>query len=109
MSVKTELRRLRPSSRCGAPTTRLTTCTVTSLMSSRMPWVQPLRMANASSAGTAVMRPNAVQFMASEMPLASSVAFIDGSTPATPANEWMRPRMVPRRPTSVATLPSMAR
>ena len=55
------------------------------------------------------MRPNAVQFMASEMPLASSVAFIDGSTPATPANEWMRPTMVPRRPTSVATLPSMAR
>ena len=30
--------------------------------------------------------------MASEMPFESIVAFIDGSTPATPANDLMRPR-----------------
>ena len=56
-----------------------------------------------------VPRPKAVQFMASEMPWASRVAFIDGSTPATPAKDLMRPVMVPRRPRSVARLPSMAR
>ena len=39
----------------------------------------------------------------------SSVAFWDGSTPATPANDLMRPVMVPRRPARVARFPSMAR
>ena len=37
------------------------------------------------------------------------VAFCDGSTPATPAKDLMRPVMVPRRPARVARLPSMAR
>ena len=47
--------------------------------------------------------------MASEIPFESIVAFIDGSTPATPANDLMRPVMVPSRPARVARLPSIAR
>ena len=50
-----------------------------------------------------------MQFIASEIPFESIVAFIEGSTPATPANDLMRPVMVPRRPASVARFPSMAR
>jgi hypothetical protein len=47
--------------------------------------------------------------MASEIPLESMVAFIEGSTPATAPNDLMRPVMVPRSPARVARFPSMAR
>ena len=47
--------------------------------------------------------------MEMEMPFDSRVAFCDGSTPATPANDLMRPVMVPSNPASVARLPSIAR
>ena len=56
-----------------------------------------------------VVRPKAVQFIASEIPFESRVAFCEGSTPATPAKALMRPVMVPRRPARVARLPSIAR
>ena len=41
--------------------------------------------------------------------LRQQVAFCDGSTPATPANDLIRPVMVPSRPARVARLPSIAR
>ncbi len=47
--------------------------------------------------------------MASEIDRDRMVALSDGLAVATAANALMRPEMVPRRPMSVATLPSMAR
>src|SRR5262245_797800 len=81
----------------------------TSAMSSSAFWVLPFRYAKAARPMMPVNNPKAVQFIASEMPFDSSVAFCDGSTPATPANDLMRPVMVPSRPASVARLPSIAR
>ncbi len=57
----------------------------------------------------AVRSPKAVQFMASEIDRDRMVALSEGLAVATAAKALMRPEMVPRRPISVATLPSMAR
>ena len=76
---------------------RFETFFLTSAMSSSAFWVRPFSQANAARPMMPVIRPKAVQFIASEMPFESRVAFCDGSTPATPANDLMRPVMVPEQ------------
>src|SRR6185436_1504034 len=83
-------------------TTKFTTCTVAALMSSSRVWVLPFSSAKPSSARIAAMRPNAVQFMASEMPLANMVAFEEASALATAPKAEIRPDTVPSRPESIA-------
>src|SRR6185312_8731525 len=61
-----------------------------------------------SSSGTAVIRPNAVQFIATEMLAESRFAFCAGSIVATAAKARMRPMTVPSRPRSVARLAKVA-
>jgi hypothetical protein len=53
--------------------------------------------------------PNAVQFRASEMPAASSVALLPASSPPTEPNDLIIPAMVPRRPAMTAKFESIAR
>ena len=55
---------------------------------------------------TAMVRPKAVLFMASEMPLESMICFISGLAAPSDLKVPMRPVMVPMRPTRVATLAS---
>src|SRR6476469_9133489 len=85
-------------------TIRFSTATDVSLMSLVRCWVRPIRMENMTSAGIAVMRPNAVQFIASEMPAARIVALSAGFTFATASKQLIRPDTVPRRPESIAAL-----
>jgi hypothetical protein len=73
------------------------------------PMVFDCRKACSTRIGTAVMSPKAVQFMASEMLADSRFALSAGFTVATAANAWIRPLTVPRSPSSVATLASVAR
>ncbi len=51
-----------------------------------------------TSSGTAVIRPNAVQFIATEMLADSRLAFSAGLTVATALNALMRPMTVPSSP-----------
>jgi len=67
------------------------------------------RSAWTNTIGTAVIRPKAVQFMASEMLADSRFAFSAGFTVATAANAWIRPLTVPSRPSSVARFAKVAR
>src|SRR5438046_10542041 len=62
-----------------------------------------------NSSGTAVMRPKAVQFIATEMLADSRLAFSAGLTVATAAKARIRPITVPRSPSSVARLAKVAR
>src|SRR5574341_2131036 len=55
---------------------------------------------------TAMVRPSAVLFIASEMPLESITCFISGLAAPREAKVWMRPQMVPTSPTRVAMLAS---
>src|SRR6185437_1715190 len=61
-----------------------------------------------NSSGTAVIRPKAVQFIATEMLADSRLAFSAGFTVATAANALMRPTTVPSSPSSVATFANVA-
>src|SRR5262249_30626570 len=54
-----------------------------------------------STSGTATIRPNAVQFIATEMLDESRLAFSAGFTVETAANALIRPMTVPSRPRSV--------
>src|SRR5690242_1485370 len=62
-----------------------------------------------NSVGTATMRPNAVQFSASAMPEARNAERCAGSAWPTALKEKMRPDTVPKSPSSVEALASMAR
>src|SRR5690606_4734087 len=92
-------------------TTRFSTWTDASLMSSSSVCVFPLSTAKPTSAVMAARRPNAVQFIASEIPSARMRAFWLGSTdsPPTAPNALMRPTMVPNRPLNIARLAKRAR
>src|SRR5262249_11714074 len=61
------------------------------------------------SSGTAVIRPKAVQFIATEMLADSGFAFWAGWRAATAANARIRPITVPSRPSSVARFAKVAR
>src|SRR6185437_2463967 len=67
------------------------------------------RKAWTNSSGTAVIRPNAVQFIATEMLADNRLAFSAGLMVATAANARMRPMTVPSRPSRVARLANVAR
>src|ERR1700724_2445321 len=62
-----------------------------------------------NSSGTAVIRPKAVQFIATEMLADSRLAFSAGLTVATAANAAIRPITVPSSPSNVARLAKVAR
>src|SRR6266702_2446459 len=68
-----------------------------------------VRRAWSSRSGIAVIRPNAVQFMASEMLAASRAAFSAGLAVATAAKAVIRPMMVPSSPKRVAIFERSAR
>src|SRR6185369_1032085 len=68
-----------------------------------------VKRAWSSSRGIAVIRPKAVQFMASEMLAASRAAFSAGLAVATAAKAVIRPMMVPSSPNRVAILERSAR
>ena len=53
--------------------------------------------------GMAAIKPNAVVFIACEIPADSKVAFIDASAFATASNELIKPKIVPNNPNNVAT------
>src|SRR5215471_6824078 len=76
---------------------------------SMRPVVLVCRYAWMNSSGTAVMRPNAVQFIATEMLADSRFAFSAGLIVATAANARIRPMTVPSRPSRVARLANVAR
>ena len=62
-----------------------------------------------SSNGTAVISPNAVQFIATEILADSRLAFSAGSvTVATAAKALIKPTTVPSRPSNVATFAKVA-
>src|SRR4029079_6341046 len=73
------------------PSTRFSSVTTASLMPSTRCCVRDWRNAYPISAGMAVRRPNAVQFMASAIPAERMVAFSAGSTFATARKQWIRP------------------
>jgi hypothetical protein len=62
-----------------------------------------------NSSGTAVIRPKAVQFIATEMLADNRLAFSAGFTVATAANARISPMTVPRSPSSVARFANVAR
>src|SRR5450432_193 len=62
-----------------------------------------------NSSGTAVISPNAVQFMATEIEADSRLAFSAGLTVATAWKARMRPMTVPSSPSRVARLAKVAR
>src|SRR5580698_2800825 len=62
-----------------------------------------------NNSGTAVIRPKAVQFIATEMLAESRLAFSAGLTVATAANARIRPITVPSSPSRVARLAKVAR
>lgn len=68
-----------------------------------------VRRAWSRRSGIAVIRPKAVQFMASEMLAASREAFSAGLAVATAPKAWIRPMMVPSNPNRVAIFESSAR
>ena len=90
-------------------TTRFSTPTAVSWMSSIIACVRPCSTEYRTSEGMATASPNAVQFIASEMLFDKSVALSAGFAFATAAKAPMRPTIVPRRPSRVATLASIAR
>src|SRR5579862_5930180 len=61
-----------------------------------------------SSNGTALMSPNAVQFIATEILADSRLAFSAGLTVATAAKALIRPMTVPSSPSRVARLAKVA-
>ncbi len=67
-----------------------------------------VRNAWISRNGIATVSAKKVLFMATEMLADSSSAFSAGLTCATAVNAWIRPLMVPSRPTRVMTLANVA-
>jgi hypothetical protein len=60
------------------------------------------------SSGIATIRPKAVVFIATEMLADRRSAFSAGFALATAVNAWIRPMIVPSRPSSVAMLDASA-
>src|SRR5581483_8868576 len=67
------------------------------------------RNACTNNSGTAVIRPNAVQFMATEILADNRLAFSAGLMVATAAKALIRPITVPSRPNRVARFAKVAR
>ena len=73
----------------------------------RLLWL--IRKLKATMQGIATARPIIVAFIAVEIPAARSADFCWGSACPTASNELIRPAIVPKRPSSVATLAMVER